>query len=68
MDPPYELIADFLRRHPGDICVDCLARSIDVPPNQVSMVMHRPTLGGAIAARLGVCSRCHHERTVVRAG
>jgi cytochrome c553 len=31
------------------------------------MAMQRLTFGGAFAARLGVCSRCHHRRTVVKA-
>jgi hypothetical protein len=67
LDPHHELIAAFLRRHPDEVCVDCLADAIDVPPSQVSMAMQRLTFGGACAARIGVCSRCHHQRTVVRA-
>lgn len=67
MDQQHELIAEFLGRHPGEVCVDCLADAIDLPPSQVSMVMQRLTFGGTFAARLGVCSRCHHRRTVVQA-
>ena len=67
MDPQHDLIAEFLRRHPEEFCVDCLADAIDLPPSQVSMVMQRLIFGGAFAARLGVCSRCQHRRTVVKA-
>ena len=67
MDPQHELIADFLRRHPDEVCVDCLADAIDLPPSQVSMAVQRLTFGGSFAARLGVCSRCQHHRTVVKA-
>jgi DNA-binding transcriptional ArsR family regulator len=67
VDPHHDLIARFLRRHPGEVCVDCLADAIDLPPSQVSMAMQRLVFGGAFAARLGVCSRCNHQRTVLKA-
>jgi hypothetical protein len=67
VDPQHELIADFLTRHPDEVCLDCLADAIDLPPSQVSMAMQRLTFGGAFAARLGICSRCRHRRTVVKA-
>jgi hypothetical protein len=67
LDPQHDLIAGFLRRHPGEVCVDCLADAVDLPPSQVSMAMQGLTFGGAFAARHGVCSRCHHQRTVVKA-
>jgi DNA-binding transcriptional ArsR family regulator len=67
VDPQHDLIAEFLHRHPGEVCVYCLADAIDLPPSQVSMAMQRLTFGGAFAARLGICSRCHHRRTVVKA-
>ena len=67
MDPQVEPISEFLRQYPGDICIGCLARSIDLPANQVSMALQRLTFGGAFSARLGICSRCQQRRTVVRA-
>jgi hypothetical protein len=67
LDPQHELIAGFLRQYPDEVCVDCLAGAIDLPPNQVSMAMQRLTFGGAFAARLGICSRCQLRRTVVKA-
>lgn len=67
MDPQHELIAAFLGRHPDEVCLDCLADAIDLPPSQVSMAMQRLTFGGAFATRLGICSRCQHRRTVVKA-
>jgi DNA-binding transcriptional ArsR family regulator len=65
LDPHHQLIAEFLRHHPDEVCVDCLAGAIDVPPSQVSMAVQRLTVGGAVASRLGICSRCRHHRTVV---
>jgi hypothetical protein len=67
LDPHHELIAEFLRCHPAEVCVDCLADAIDLPPSQVSMATQRLAFDGAFAARLGICSRCHHQRTVVKA-
>jgi hypothetical protein len=67
VDSQHDLIAEFLRRHPGEVCADCLADAIDLPPSQVSMAMQRLTFGGGFAARLGMCCRCHHRRTVVKA-
>jgi DNA-binding transcriptional ArsR family regulator len=67
VDPQHELIAEFLKRHPEPVCVDCLADAIDLPPSQVSMTLQRLTFHGVFAARLDTCSRCRQQRTVVKA-
>jgi hypothetical protein len=67
MDAPYRLIDAFLRQYPGCICTDCLAGAIDVPPNQVSMATQRLRQDEAFALKLGVCSRCRAQRTVINA-
>jgi len=67
MDAPYQLIDTFLRQHPGSICTDCLAGAINVPPSQVSMATQRLRQDEAFALKVGVCSRCRAERTVIKA-
>ena len=67
MDAPHHLINEFLRQHPGFICTDCLARAVNLPPSQVSMVTHRLRSDRAFSLTLGVCSRCRAERTGIKA-
>jgi hypothetical protein len=67
MDASYQLIDRFLRQHPGFICTDCLAIAVGVPPSQVSMATQRLRQEAGFASKLGVCSRCSTERTVIKA-
>ena len=67
MDASYQLIDRFLRQHPGFICTDCLSMAINVPPSQVSMATQRMRQEKGFALKIGVCSRCSAERTVIRA-
>jgi hypothetical protein len=67
MDASYQLIDRFLRQHPGFICTDCLSMAINVPPSQVSMATQRMRQEQGFALKIGVCSRCSAERTVIRA-
>ncbi len=67
MDTPYELIGRFLQQHPGVICTDCLASAVNVPPSQVSMAAQRLRQDKGFAFKIGVCSRCAAERTVIQA-
>jgi hypothetical protein len=67
VDSSYHLIDRFLRQHPGFICTDCLAAACGVPPSQVSMATQRLRQKMAFSSKLGVCSRCSVERTVIRA-
>jgi len=67
MNAPHQLIDAFLRQHPGFICTDCLARAVNVPPSQVSMVTHRLRSDAAFSSKIDVCSRCRAERTVIKA-
>ena len=66
MDSSYHLIDRFLRQHPGFICTDCLAAAVGVPPSQVSMATHRLRQNFAFSLKVGICSRCSVERTVIR--
>jgi len=68
MDTPYQLIDRYLRQHPGFICTDCLATAVNVPPSQVSMATQRLRQDRSVAFKIGVCSRCSTERTVIQAG
>ena len=67
MDASYQLIDRFLRQHPGFICTDCLAAAVGVPPSQVSMASQRLRQDQQFAWKIGTCSRCSAERTVIRA-
>jgi hypothetical protein len=67
MDASYQVIDRFLRQHPGFICTDCLAAAVGMPPSQVSMATQRLRQDTQFASKLGVCSRCSAERTVIRA-
>jgi hypothetical protein len=67
MDASYQLIDRFLRQHPGFICTDCLSAAVGMPPSQVSMATQRLRQERHFALKLGVCSRCSVERTVIRA-
>ena len=67
MDASYQLIDRFLRQHPGFICTDCLATAVGVPASQVSMATQRLRQDQRFAWKVGVCSRCSAQRTVIRA-
>jgi hypothetical protein len=67
MDSSFQLIHRFLRQYPGFICTDCLSAAVNVPPSQVSMATQRLRQDQTFAFKIGVCSRCSIERTVVRA-
>jgi len=63
-----ELIVDLKQsQHPGFICTDCLATAVGVPASQVSMATQRLRQDQRFAWKVGVCSRCSAERTVIRA-
>jgi hypothetical protein len=67
MDVSYQLINRFLLQHPDFICTDCLSAAVNIPPSQVSMATQRMRQDKAFALKIGVCSRCLAERTVIRA-
>jgi hypothetical protein len=67
VDSSYHLVDRFLRQHVGFICTDCLAAAVGVPPSQVSMATQRLRQNIAFSSKVGVCSQCSVERTVIRA-
>ena len=61
-------IEEFLCRAAAFFCVDCLAAAVNFPPSQVSMATQRLRQDRSVAFKIGVCSRCSTERTVIQAG
>ena len=62
-DSQRQLIKNYLEAHPEYVCVSCLAKFIDVPANQISMLRHQ--LSG-LKVELGVCSRCRTHQIVMK--
>ncbi len=62
-DWPRELIMNYLKTHPGSVCISCLAKFIDVPANQISMVRHQ-LIG--LEVELGLCSQCRRTQIVMK--
>ncbi len=57
------LIKNYLKMHPGYVCVSCLAQFIDVPASQISMLRHHLV---GLKVELGLCSRCRSTRIVMK--
>ena len=58
-----QLIKNYLESHPEYVCVSCLAKFIDVPANQISMLRHQ-LLG--LKVELGLCARCRTNQIVMK--
>jgi hypothetical protein len=63
VDSQRQLIRNYLLSHPEYVCVSCLAKFIDVPANQISMLRHQ-LLG--LTVELGLCSRCRTHQIVMK--
>jgi hypothetical protein len=67
VDSPRGVIEAFLAGQAGPVCVECLATAVSLPASQVSMVMQRLASLGTFKSQVGICVRCHQQRTVLKA-
>jgi hypothetical protein len=62
-DAQRQLIKNYLETHPEYVCVNCLAKFIDVPANQISMLRHQLV---GLKVELGLCSGCRSTQIVMK--
>ncbi len=63
MDAQRHLITTYLRTHPENVCISCLAQFIDVPASQISMLRHQLM---DLKVEVGRCSGCRSMQIVMK--